>query len=118
MKVQNKSRRTYQHSYFNEKGALVIIELLPGSVKEVDDKIAETWLKTGDVIEYADPKEQAKLADENAKLKEELAKLKGESTETKDIDELKKEADELGITYAKNIGAAKLQEKINKFKEA
>lgn len=118
MKVQNKSRRTYQHSFFNTKGALEIINLRPGCSLEVDDEVAKVWLKTGDVVEYADPKEQAKLANENAKLKEELAKLKGESAETKSIEDLKKEADELGITYAKNIGAAKLQEKINKAKEA
>ena len=34
------------------------------------------------------------------------------------IDELKQEASELGITFAKNIGAAKLKEKIDEFYES
>ena len=36
----------------------------------------------------------------------------------KTIEDLKLEADELGITYVKNIGAAKLQAKIDEFYEA
>ena len=76
MKVQNKSRRTYQHSELNKEGKLIIIDIKPGEIKEISDKIAKVWLKTGDVIEYADPKEQAELQDENAKLKAEIAALK------------------------------------------
>lgn len=34
------------------------------------------------------------------------------------LQELRKEADELGITYSKNIGAGKLQEKIESFYES
>lgn len=110
MKVQNKSRRTYQHSYYNAKGVLQILNLCPGDILDIDEKIAQVWLKTGDVVEYADPKDHAKLEDENAQLKAELAALKGKE---KSLDELKKEADKLGIKYAKNIGKAKLQEKID-----
>jgi len=34
------------------------------------------------------------------------------------LDELKKEADDLGVTYAKNVSANKLQEKIEEFYES
>lgn len=78
MKVRNKSRRTYQHSELNKKGQIRIIDIKPEEIKEVPEKIAKVWLKTGDVIEYADPKDQAELQDENAKLKAELAKIKGD----------------------------------------
>lgn len=76
MKVHNKSRRTYQHSELNKDGKIRIIDIKPDEIKEVPDTIAKVWLKTGDVIEYADPKEQAQLQDENAKLKAEIAALK------------------------------------------
>lgn len=114
MLIQNKSQRIYQHSFFNDKGALEIISIAPHQVKDVDAAIAAPWLKTGDVVEYADPKAQASLKDENEKLKAELAALKGK-TENKpevSLEELKKEADALGIKYAPNIGVKKLSEKI------
>lgn len=75
MKVHNKSRRTYQHSELQE-GKIRIIDIKPDEIKDVPDAIAKVWLKTGDVIEYADPKEQAQLQDENAKLKAEIEALK------------------------------------------
>jgi len=112
MKVHNKSRRTYQHSELDAQGQIRIIEIRPDEIKEISDKIAQVWLNTGDVVEYADPKEQAELQEENAKLKAQLEALKGNK-----IDELKKEADKLGIKYQKNIGAEKLAEKIKAFKE-
>ena len=75
MKVHNKSRRTYQHSELKE-GKIRIIDIKPDEIKDVPDSIAKVWLKTGDVIEYADPKEQAQLQNENEKLKAEIAALK------------------------------------------
>lgn len=75
MKVHNKSRRTYQHSELKE-GQIRIIDIKPDEIKDVPDSIAKVWLKTGDVIEYADPKEQAQLQNENEKLKAEIAALK------------------------------------------
>ena len=83
MKIQNKSRRTYQHSELNAEGKISIIDIKPGEIKEVSENIAKVWLKTGDVIEYADPKEQAELQNENAKLKAELAALKKEEKTAK-----------------------------------
>lgn len=81
MRVQNKSRRAYQHGEYLIK---------PGKDLVVPDKIAKMWLATGDIIEYVDPaeakkaaadaaKKQAELEDENAKLKAELEKAKAEA---------------------------------------
>ena len=51
------------------------------------------------------------------KLKAENAELKGNEKEEEEkplsIDDLKKIADELGVSYPKNIGIKKLQEKID-----
>lgn len=104
MRVQNKCKHAFVHSVLNDKRQPEMLILRPGENKEVPDEVAEQWLKTGDVIKYADP-------DELAKVKAELAALKAKKVE-KSLDELKKEADELNIKYAKNIGAAKLAEKI------
>lgn len=90
MKVHNKSRRTYQHSELNKDGKIRIIDIKPDEIKDVPDSIAKVWLKTGDVIEYADPKEQAQLQDENAKLKAELAALKEEKPAKKPAKKAKK----------------------------
>lgn len=107
MKVQNKSKRCYVHSVLNEKKQAEMLILRPGENKEIPDEVAEQWLKTGEVIKYADPVEEEAL-------KAELAALKAakENVKEKSLDELKKEADELGIQYAPNIGAAKLAQKI------
>ncbi len=119
MRVENKSKRMYQHGAYN---------LPPGANIEVSQEVAEIWLATGDVVEYVDPSEakaketkaaetQKALEDENAKLKAEIEKLKAEAKAKKggaekSLDEFKQEADKLGIEYAKNIGAKALKEKI------
>lgn len=107
MRVLNKSKRMYVHSVLNERKQPVMLILKPGENLEVPDEIAEQWLRTGEVVKFADPGEVEAL-------KAELEKLKKEKEEPKEksLDELKKEADKLGITYAKNIGAAKLAQKI------
>jgi len=101
----------YQHGGYN---------LPAGKNIEVTEDVAKIWLATGDVVEYVDPAEakakESELEAENAALKARIAELEqgtGKDGETKSLDDLKKEADELGIEYAKNIGAAKLQEKID-----
>lgn len=87
MKLYNKSKRTYQHSYFDKDNKLVMVNLYPRQSAEIADDIAKKWLATGEVVEYVDPAEakkekaaaaekQAELEAENAKLKAELAKLK------------------------------------------
>ena len=85
MRLHNKSTHPFQHSYFDSKWNLITIEIKAGEIKEVDDKIAKIWLKTGKVVEFVEPKEAKALEDENAKLKEELAKLKAKETEVKDV---------------------------------
>lgn len=121
MKLQNKAKNAFQASYYNDKMQLVIIEIQAGEIKDItDEKIAKQWLSTGKVVEFSDPAEakakEKELLAEIEKLKAENAELKGEEKEEEkplSIDDLKKIADELGITYAKNIGIKKLQEKID-----
>lgn len=120
MKLQNKAQNAFQASYYNDKMQLVIIEIQAGEIKDItDEKIAKQWLKTGKVVEFSDPAEakakEKELLAEIEKLKAENAELKGEEKEEKplSIDDFKKIADELGISYPKNIGIKKLQEKID-----
>lgn len=86
MKVQNKSKHPYQHSYYNEHMVLVSVEIQPGEIKEIEDKIAKVWIATGECVEFVAPedlkakeeklnKEIEKLKAENAKLKEEKPKV-------------------------------------------
>lgn len=121
MKLQNKAKNAFQASYYNDKMQLVIIEIQAGEIKDItDEKIAKQWLSTGKVVEFSDPAEakakEKELLAEIEKLKAENAELKGEEKEEEkplSIDDLKKIADELGISYPKNIGIKKLQEKID-----
>lgn len=109
MRVYNKSKRMYQHGEYN---------LPAGRNIEVTEDVAKIWLATGDVVEYVDPAEakakESELEAENAALKAKIAELeKGKNGDTKPLEDLKKEADALGIEYAKNIGKAALQAKID-----
>ena len=121
MKLQNKAKNAFQASYYNDKMQLVIIEIQAGEIKDItDEKIAKQWLSTGKVVEFSDPAEskakEKELLAEIEKLKAENAELKGEEKEEEkplSIDDLKKIADELGVSYPKNIGIKKLQEKID-----
>lgn len=121
MKLQNKAKNAFQASYYNDKMQLVIIEIQAGEIKDItDEKIAKQWLSTGKVVEFSDPAEakakEKELLAEIEKLKAENAALKGEEKEEEkplSLDELKKIADELGVSYPKNIGIKKLQEKID-----
>ena len=77
MKVQNKSKRAYQHGEF---------KLLPGSILEVSEEVAAIWLKTGEVVEYVAPAEAKAIEAENAKLKAEIEELK-KATEKESVPE-------------------------------
>lgn len=89
MRLENKSERTFQHSYFNKDNKLVILDLKPNENKEIPDDIAAIWLATKEVVEYIDPAiakaQQQALEDENAKLKAELDKLKTAAKEDKPV---------------------------------
>ena len=62
------------HALTDENGEQVIITIEPDETKEIEDFIAEIWLKTGDVVKVDDgskDKEIERLKAENAKLKAE-----------------------------------------------
>lgn len=112
--------------------------VLPKGVRtEVPEDIAKKLLEINGVekyIEQTDLEKAAKdaKAEADAKiktleaqietLKAELAKAQENKTESKtedktaQLDALKKEADALGVEYPANIGAVKLQERIDKKK--
>lgn len=81
MKLQNKSKHSYVHSFLDEKHKLVIIELKPNEIKEIPDDIAKKWLVSNEVVEYVAPIEAKNLKNENEILKKELEKLKTEKVE-------------------------------------
>ena len=87
MKIQNKSKHAFQHSYLDEKFKLVSVEIQAGETKEVEDKIAEIWLKTGACVEFVAPEDlkakEEKLNEEIKKLKAENAKLKAKEEKPK-----------------------------------
>lgn len=86
IKVKNNSNHTYSHDkYF----------LQPQGILDIPEKVAEIWYKTGEVVEFVEPKEaKAKeekalkekeaLEKENADLKAKLAKLEKEATAKKE----------------------------------
>ena len=76
MKVHNKAKHPFQHSIPDEIQGVKIIEIGADEIKEIPDEIAKIWIKTGEVVEFIEPKQAKALEDENAKLKAELEKLK------------------------------------------
>lgn len=79
MKLQNKSKRSYVHSYFDKINKLVILKLQPGEIKEIPDEVAKKWLCSNEVIQYVAPQEAKALKAENDKLKKQLEQLKKEN---------------------------------------
>lgn len=136
MKLYNKSGNGLQHVLV-ENGKMNTYTLPNAGTADIPEEIAEKWLKINGVEKYIAPADLEKAAkkakaeadaekkalqEENARLLAEIEKLKTETKGVKEetaktLDELKAEADALGIEYAPNIGAAKLQEKINKAKQ-
>lgn len=84
MKLHNKSSHPFQHSYFDKNMDLVSIEIKAGEIKEIDDKIAKVWLKTGNVVEFVEPQEAKEEKDE---LLKEIEKLKAENAKLKSKDD-------------------------------
>lgn len=94
MLVKNTAKRAVQHTYFNKNNELIVVEIQGGEVKDIEDKIAEIWLKHGLVTEYVEPKRAkeekeellakiAKLEAENKALKKEEPKEEAKETKTK-----------------------------------
>lgn len=118
IKLHNNTRTTFIHNEY---------KLGPKGVLDVPNDVAKIWMQTKGVIEYVAPAdakaEKAKYEAEIEKLKEQLKeqtalnkKLQAELETFKkatELEALKKEADALGVEYPTNIGAAKLQERIN-----
>ena len=75
--------------------------LNPEEVTELDDKIAKKLLNYPNIEEFVAVSDVKNLKDENAALKKDL-----------ELEKAKAKADKLGIKYQKNIGLAKLLEKI------
>ena len=127
MLVKNNAKRPVQHSFYNDKQELIIVEIAGGEVKEIQDDIAKLWLKHGLVVEYVEPKKAKEEKEELiARIKELEAQLKAakkdenkeKEKEAPELESLKIKADELGITYAKNIGIDALTKKIDEFEAA
>ena len=80
MKVLNKTKVTYQESSIDSNGNIKFINLKPGEAIEVDDAIAEKWLKINGIEEFIEPADAKKI---EAKLNAEIEKLKAENTKLK-----------------------------------
>lgn len=80
MKIQNKSKHPFQHSYFDEKMKLVSIEIAPGEIKDIKEEIAKVWIKTGECVEFVAPED---LKAKEEKLNKEIEKLKAENKKLK-----------------------------------
>ena len=80
MKVHNKAKNPYQHSYLDDKNNLHSVVINAGEIKEIPDDIAKIWVKMGDVVEFVDPAENK--AKEEA-LKAEIEALKAENAKLK-----------------------------------
>lgn len=81
MKIHNKSKHPFQHSYYDKKMVLHIVEIGAGEIKEIEDDIAKVWLKTGEVVEFVAPEEAKEEKDE---LLKEIEKLKAENAKLKE----------------------------------
>lgn len=81
MKLQNKSKRSYVHSFLDKNFKLVLLKLAPNEIKDIPDEVAKIWLKAKDIIEYVAPQDLKKLEEENKKLKEKLENLDKQNSE-------------------------------------
>lgn len=70
MKIRNIAQCKLMHLYEGDS-----VAILAGEEKEIPDKIAELWLKTGKVVKVDDGKQNAEIA----RLKAENEKLKAEA---------------------------------------
>lgn len=91
MLIKNNRKCPIQHTFYDEKKELQIIEIAGGEVKEIQDDIAELWLKNGLVIEYVEPK---KAKEEKEELLAKIAKLEAENAALKEPEEEKKAKEE------------------------
>ena len=88
MLVKNTLKRPVQHTFYNDKQELEIVEIAGGEVKEINDDIAKLWLKHNLVEEYVEPK---KAKEEKDELLAKIAKLEAELAAKKEVKEPKEE---------------------------
>lgn len=79
MKVKSNAKHNYCHARLNDNYKLEMLILRPNEIKEVPDEVAKSWIKTGEVIEYIEPKDVKKVESENKALKDEIKKLKAKT---------------------------------------
>lgn len=79
MKVKSNAKHNFCHARLNDNYKLEMLILRPNEIKEVPDEVAKSWIKTGEVIEYIEPKDVKKVESENKALKDEIKKLKAQS---------------------------------------
>lgn len=111
MKLQNKSKRSYVHSYLDENYKLVLLQLKPNEVKEIPNDIAKVWLKSGEVVQFVEPQEVKNLENENAKLKAELEALKKAQPEEKVEEKSEEKAEEKETKQKSQSSKSKKEEK-------
>ena len=76
MKIKNITKHNYAHAKLDDAYRLQMLILKPNEVKDIPDDVAESWLKSGGVVKYVEPKDLEKIEDENKKLKEQLKEEK------------------------------------------
>lgn len=79
MKVKSNAKHNFCHARLDDNYKLEMLVLRPNEIKEVPDEVAKSWIKTGEVIEYIEPKDVKKVEKENKALKDEIKKLKAQS---------------------------------------
>lgn len=98
MKVKNISKHRYCHAKLDENYKLTMLILKPNEIKDIPDEIAKSWIKNGGAVEFIEPKEAKKLADENEALKKELEKLKSQPKDVKKVDKKDKKSTKKSTT--------------------
>lgn len=76
MKLKNITKHNFAHSELDEGYKLKMLILKPNEVLDIPDKVAKSWLRTGGVIEFVEPKDLKDLQSENDELKKQLKELK------------------------------------------
>ena len=83
MKVKSNAKHNFCHARLDDNYKLEMLVLKPNEIKEVPDEVAKSWIKTGEVIEYIEPKDVKKVESENKALKDEIKKLKAQGQKQK-----------------------------------
>lgn len=90
MKVKNISKHNFCHSTLDENYKLQLLVLKPNEIKVIPDEVAQSWIKSGRVIEYIEPQDvkqleqgAKKLEEENESLRQEIKQILSEKAKPK-----------------------------------